>query len=168
MTGAAFLERLENVHSRGAGKWSARCPAHPDRNPSLSIGEAGTRILVKCWAGCETSQIVAALGLTMADLFSNSPASAKQQPRPSRQKIDLDDAAFRFELGALDRRLRAERVLVAAANLSIDGLSEQERDRFMNVVADAYEDQNRAEFLESVADGFRMKAFRERMRDHAV
>jgi putative DNA primase/helicase len=32
-----LLGRLEGVRRAGAGSWMARCPAHPDRNPSLSV-----------------------------------------------------------------------------------------------------------------------------------
>jgi len=64
-----FLDRLEKVRSNGKG-WTARCPAHDDRNPSLSIGEGDDgQVLLKCHAGCETESVVAALGLTTADLF---------------------------------------------------------------------------------------------------
>ena len=68
-----ILDRLKKVHPRGNGKYHALCPAHPDRTPSLSIRVAGTKILVRCWAGCETLEIVAAMGLTMADLFIRQP-----------------------------------------------------------------------------------------------
>jgi hypothetical protein len=46
------------------------CPAHRDRQASgnLSEGDDG-RALVYCHAGCETEDIVEALGLTMGDLF---------------------------------------------------------------------------------------------------
>ena len=63
------LERLEQVKERGEG-YQALCPAHDDQDPSLSIseGEDG-RALLKCFVGCETEEIVAALGLEMKDLF---------------------------------------------------------------------------------------------------
>ncbi len=55
----------------GAG-WVARCPAHGDREASLSIGQGDDgKILVNCFAGCDPERIVEALGLTMADLFTN-------------------------------------------------------------------------------------------------
>jgi putative DNA primase/helicase len=43
-------------------RWMARCPAHDDRAPSLSIleGRAG-KVLVCCHAGCEQAQVIAAL-----------------------------------------------------------------------------------------------------------
>jgi hypothetical protein len=45
----------------GAG-WMARCPAHDDREPSLSIrrGEDG-KVLVRCHAGCEQATVIAVL-----------------------------------------------------------------------------------------------------------
>ncbi|MBT6959656.1 MAG: virulence-associated protein E, partial [Rhodospirillaceae bacterium] len=39
----------------------ARCPAHDDRNPSLSIAEKDGRVLVKCFAGCEQAAVISAL-----------------------------------------------------------------------------------------------------------
>jgi hypothetical protein len=56
------LSRLEAVRRSGAG-WVARCPAHEDREPSLSIGigRAGN-VLLHCFAGCAFTDIVAALG----------------------------------------------------------------------------------------------------------
>jgi len=63
------LDRLESVKQRGEG-YQAQCPAHDDNEPSLSVaeGEDG-RALVKCFAGCETEEVVAALDLEMKDLF---------------------------------------------------------------------------------------------------
>jgi putative DNA primase/helicase len=68
MTAPALAEVL---HARrvGAGRWMAKCPAHPDRNPSLSIAEAPTgHILLKCHAGCAVEFILDALNLTVADI----------------------------------------------------------------------------------------------------
>lgn len=39
----ALLERLDRVRQAGDGKWLARCPAHKDHSPSLSIRDAGDR-----------------------------------------------------------------------------------------------------------------------------
>lgn len=64
------LGHLENVRAMAGGERSARCPAHHDRNNSLSVGTGeGGRVLLKCHAGCTTEAIVGALGLTMGDLF---------------------------------------------------------------------------------------------------
>ncbi len=65
-----FLAALPRPATRSGNGWEARCPAHEDAHASLSLttGEDG-RVLVKCHAGCPTEAIVAAVGLTMADLF---------------------------------------------------------------------------------------------------
>ncbi len=42
--------------------WSARCPAHDDRNPSLSLGDSGNgRVWVRCFTGCTRDEVVASL-----------------------------------------------------------------------------------------------------------
>lgn len=110
MTAPELLTRLDGVRSRGTGKWVALCPSHQDNSPSLSIGEGADRILLHCFALCETRDIVAALGLTMADLFFDSPTPHGHRLPSKPMKIALVALAFRFELGAMDRRLRAEHV----------------------------------------------------------
>jgi hypothetical protein len=37
---------------RSGSCWMAKCPAHDDRNPSLSIRDDGAKVLVRCHAGC--------------------------------------------------------------------------------------------------------------------
>ena len=58
----SFLERLQKVRPNKDG-WTALCPGHEDKSPSLSIG-VGTdgRILLHCHAGCPAEQVVAYLG----------------------------------------------------------------------------------------------------------
>ena len=67
---AKLLDRLEAVKQTGPGRWLARCPAHPDKSPSLTICETDQRMtLIHCFAGCEPGDVLAAIGLTMSDLF---------------------------------------------------------------------------------------------------
>lgn len=48
----------------------ARCPAHPDRRPSLSLGQTDAGVvLLHCFAGCASDDVLRALGLEFADLF---------------------------------------------------------------------------------------------------
>jgi putative DNA primase/helicase len=51
------------LHGRkSGGGWMARCPAHDDREPSLSIRDASEgRVLVRCHAGCDQKQVIAVL-----------------------------------------------------------------------------------------------------------
>src|SRR3954449_3839642 len=46
---------------RCARGYIAKCPAHEDRRPSLSIREAGGRVLFKCFAGCSQESVLQAL-----------------------------------------------------------------------------------------------------------
>jgi hypothetical protein len=67
---AKLLERLDRVRQTGTGRWIARCPSHEDRSPSLSIREVDDgRVLIHDFAGCETGDILAAVGLTLTDLY---------------------------------------------------------------------------------------------------
>jgi hypothetical protein len=154
-----FLTRLDSVRPRGTGRWVARCPVHQDTSPSLSIGEGVGRILIHCFASCEPTDIVAALSLTMADLFSDVPTPHGHRPAPKSVKIDRINLAFRFELAALDRRLRAERIIAAGKELEISSLSDTELDRALMYAAQAQADVERAELCETVADDLRLKAF---------
>jgi hypothetical protein len=66
------LELLENVRRGGEG-YSALCPAHGDTNNSLSVTETDDgHVLIKCFAGCETSDVIAELGLEWKDLFATA------------------------------------------------------------------------------------------------
>jgi hypothetical protein len=54
----------------GERRWTALCPAHNDRRPSLGVREADDgRVLLYCRAGCETSAILDSIGATWTDLF---------------------------------------------------------------------------------------------------
>ena len=47
---------------KAGGGWMARCPAHDDREPSLSIRDADDgKVLVRCHAGCDQERVIAAL-----------------------------------------------------------------------------------------------------------
>jgi putative DNA primase/helicase len=59
------------VHVSGDG-WSAQCPAHEDREPSLSLHLRDGKILLHCHAGCTVEAICAAVGLKMSNLFVDS------------------------------------------------------------------------------------------------
>jgi len=50
----------------------ARCPAHDDRHPSLSVSRGRDRALVHCHAGCKPEAIVEGLGMSVADLFDQA------------------------------------------------------------------------------------------------
>jgi hypothetical protein len=62
MTSADAIAKALGARRAGPQKWAARCPAHKDRTPSLSIAEGKDgRTLVHCHAGCEQSVVIEAL-----------------------------------------------------------------------------------------------------------
>jgi hypothetical protein len=96
------LARLKGVRAARRG-WTACCPAHGDRVPSLSIGlgEHG-QVLLKCFAGCSVACIVQAMGLTMIDLFPDTAPTPDGQAAPSgmsqRKTLSLLDLAREKQL----------------------------------------------------------------------
>jgi hypothetical protein len=103
------LPRLASIKTRDG--WMAKCPAHEDRARSLSLrlGDDG-RLLLHCFAGCRASEIVAALGLELRDLFPGNTGSPPR-PRSTRRRPDtrspLDQA--RVEVLLEGRRQAARR-----------------------------------------------------------
>lgn len=57
---AAFIAKRLRGRKSGRG-WSAHCPAHDDKHPSLSINEKNGKVLVFCHAGCSQSDVIDAL-----------------------------------------------------------------------------------------------------------
>ena len=92
---ADVLTHFRQVRTSGDG-WTARCPAHTDTRSSLSIGHGDTQPWVlRCHAGCSTEAILAAAGLTLADILA--PRSNGHASRP--QIVATYD--YRDETGAL-------------------------------------------------------------------
>ena len=83
-----FLECFDGVRRNGRN-WEARCPAHDDKGPSLSIKETsdGT-VLIHCFALCSPADICIAVGLELADLFPEKLESRKGK-RPRWNPRDL-------------------------------------------------------------------------------
>ena len=64
------LDRLDGVKPSGHLRWMAKCPAHLDKTPSLSIrAQDDGRVLIHCFALCPTIDVLQAIGLDFADLF---------------------------------------------------------------------------------------------------
>jgi len=161
MTIDELLSRLEGVRQRGA-RYVAKCPAHADRTPSLSISEGDRGILIKCWTGCRVEEICGSLGITPRELFFETSPLQRRSPRSA--KMDRRAIAFVYELAALDLRLRACRVAEAGKGLDVATLSDVDLDRAMNYMRRAYVDVERAEMFEHIADGLRTRELLERKR----
>lgn len=83
MPGTACLHRNLNLESQASelvarlgGVWSpdgamCHCPAHGDRTPSLSIRVGEKALLFKCFAGCDTGDVIQAIRQLDRSVVSN-------------------------------------------------------------------------------------------------
>ena len=82
-----LITALEAAGSKvtGTGRQrKAQCPHHPDSNPSLSITDSESRVLVNCFV-CDTDDVLADLGLARRDLF-NEPRRGGDEWTPWRDR----------------------------------------------------------------------------------
>jgi hypothetical protein len=87
---SAALDRLRDaLKAHGCeptDRGKAKCPAHNDDRASLSFGPGeNDRVLVHCFAGCETKDVMAALGLTLADLAGDASGNGVSRPPGVRE-----------------------------------------------------------------------------------
>lgn len=127
------LGALPSARQRG-GQWLARCPAHADKTPSLHIGEKPDGVVVlHCFAGCEPSEVVAAIGLELADLF---PAPPLHAPGGSHRREIVRRPSRLSPLDAL-RLLQREASIIVLAGLRLrdtQPLSDDDRARLLTAM----------------------------------
>lgn len=119
-----LLSRFEYVKPNGKDKWMCRCSAHNDRGPSLSIRLLPDgRILIWCFAGCGAADILAAIGLSLRDLYPDGALDHHMRGIRSHNK---DASYYRTVLAIAD----ADRA--AGKKLTTEDL-EIERDAFLQL-----------------------------------
>jgi hypothetical protein len=103
-----LVARLSGVRKSSRDGWMAKCPAHPDKTPSLSVkAMSDGRTLLHCFGGCATGDVLAAIGLEFRDVM---PARLGDFPR-ARPGFTASDA-----LRAL--ALESSVVAIAASDLA--------------------------------------------------
>lgn len=114
-TAEPLLQRLDKVRKNGASGWMARCPAHDDKGPSLSITERDGKVLVHCFGGCRTIDVLNAVGLAWRDIMPprSWPDSPEERRRASQAHRENAKVAA-LELAALEANV----VLCAARQLA--------------------------------------------------
>jgi putative DNA primase/helicase len=125
----ALTDAGSNPRETGGGAWTALCPAHEDRNPSLSVRGIEGQALAYCHAGCDTSDVLAALNLTTRDLY-DEPTGATYSYDDGRRVHRSPDKKFR-QSGATKGAsvlYRLPQVLEAVANDQTIYLVEGEKD----------------------------------------
>ena len=108
----SLLSKLDKVERLPQGNHQARyracCPAHGDKNPSLSITLSNSdTILLKCWAGCSAHEVVNAVGMEMTDLF---PEQTKHYSPQERRPFSADQAAKVVAVDAMTVAIAASKV----------------------------------------------------------
>ena len=86
---AAEIAQTLGDAGREGGNWRCRCPLHGGRSLSLRDGEAG-RLLVKCWAGCNSLEVLAELrcaGLLDKSAADDRPRLAARAIRKDAQRV---------------------------------------------------------------------------------
>lgn len=80
-----ILPALSKVRQRQPNQWSACCPAHEDKGPSLSVRETPEgAVLLHCFAGCSVDDVAGALGIELHDLFPPRDIPANAPKRTAR------------------------------------------------------------------------------------
>lgn len=146
MTAQDILSRLQGVRG-GRGQWTARCPAHDDRQNSLSVSEGNDgRVLLHCHAGCDVDRITAALGISPADLFPDKPRTADLDEKANkagysftavkRAKQDLkkDGAVKYFQTGSNANRAWNIQALVEPEGVGFEELPDDTETPFENPI----------------------------------
>jgi hypothetical protein len=90
----------------GHGRAQAQCPAHQDRTPSLTIYRKQGRIKLVCWPGCDDQDVLAALGLSVRDLYDEPKTptynTVRHQPFKPAQPTTRTERALEHLLSLPD------------------------------------------------------------------
>lgn len=127
MTTSEILPLLKRV-KRAKNGWTACCPAHDDQSPSLSIKEAGTKVLLHCHAGCKYTDVIAKLrelahrAPTMKGPIHTKEPSSGRATAVYEYTDEEGNALFRIERfestgsnGAIIKRFKASRPVKSAS-----------------------------------------------------
>lgn len=98
-----LLSRLDHVQRHGRG-YRANCPrGHSSRGAlSIAVGD-DNRVLIKCFAGCEVTDVLAAVGLTISDLFPRQERRDMPPAERARVRELVAQSHWRAALGVLAR-----------------------------------------------------------------
>jgi hypothetical protein len=129
-----ILPRLDRVKPTGQDKWLSRCPAHDDKNPSLSVAWRNGAWLIHCFSGCDTAAVLAAIGLEYADIMperdrnstpikKNVPFTSSDALRAlSHEALILEIAAKQIVSGTPLSQADAQRIAQAAQRIAAAGV----------------------------------------------
>lgn len=107
----AAIEQVTGPGRANANGWQLRCPAHSDRNPSLSLGQnPDLHALLYCQAGCSTDAVLAAAGLSRRDLYPVDGTDQHQDPVVATYRYVDEAGRLLFEVQrTANKRFRQRR-----------------------------------------------------------
>ena len=112
-----LVARLEKVRKSGERSWSARCPSHADKGPSLRVTDKDGAILIHCFAGCAPNEVVQAIGLKLSDLFPpRNPREAAQYAREKFAKATIKDLRHEVSVALIILRDLSQRKVLSDAD----------------------------------------------------
>ena len=97
-----IIRHFDNPKPNGANSFMVRCPCHNDKHQSLSITEKDGKILMNCFAGCNSRDILWAAGLRERDLFNNDQRKPDNRPESAEYHYGPDLKKIRFYTKSAD------------------------------------------------------------------
>lgn len=117
---ASDISRMLRGKRIKPGQYLAKCPAHPDKKPSLSIREGRKCVLLKCWPGCTVEEIVFSMGLKMSDLWhSKSYYVAPEISQRIKDEHKLEEIEYAYGLAILAKFVEPNRMYWDAVEHSL-------------------------------------------------
>lgn len=81
-----ILSKFQRVYKSGNDQWQCLCPVHDDKSPSVGIKYTKDgRILIHCFSGCPTNEILDAVGISFDDLF---PDKLENEYKPIKRAFN--------------------------------------------------------------------------------
>jgi len=102
-----ILSKFQRVYKSGNDQWQCLCPVHDDKSPSVGIKYTKDgRILIHCFSGCPTNEILDAVGISFDDLFpdklENEYKPIKRAFNPYAVLTSLSNEILLCTLAAMD------------------------------------------------------------------
>lgn len=89
-----LLQHFDGVKKLNASSYQCRCPVHTDNRASLTVSESRGRLLLHCHAGCDTRDVLEAVGLSFRDL-AEKPRNTWRE-RLERQQGKRIEAVYNY------------------------------------------------------------------------
>ena len=126
-----LISRLDGVKKTGANRYLARCPAHDDRSPSLSVAEGDDgRTLIHCFAGCPPLDILNAVGMKFSDIMPerlgdvSGPVRSRISPREALEALDHEALVVAVIASDIQERRDIDKPTWARLSLAVQRIND--------------------------------------------